>query len=81
MRPKFTIQAKAAEKILNCAAARGVNSEQLYEAVNLDPRVLLDPDNRIPFSQIVELYEKAALLTGDKDFGLHVGRNRQSNGV
>ena len=29
---------------------------------------LLDPDSRIPFSQLVELYEKAAHLTGDSDF-------------
>ena len=35
--------------------------------------VLLDPDSRIPFSQLVELYEKAAHLTGDSDFGLHLG--------
>jgi AraC-like DNA-binding protein len=34
---------------------------------------LQDPDNRIPFPQLVELYEKAAELTHDKDFGLHLG--------
>ena len=45
----------------------------LYAAVGLDPSVLLDADNRIPFSQIVDLYEKAAELTGDDDFGIHIG--------
>ena len=73
MKPAFTIQAKAAEKILKCAAARGVSNEKLYESVHFDPAVLLDPDNRISFAQLVDLYEKAALLTGDNDFGLHVG--------
>jgi hypothetical protein len=73
MNRTFTIQAKAAEKIVRSAAASGVSAESLYKAVNLDPSVLLDPDNRIPFAQIVDLYEKAAQLTGDSNFGLQVG--------
>ena len=73
MKPAFTIQAKAVEKILNCASARGVTAETLLKAVNLNPSILLDPDNRIPFAQLVELYEKAAELSGDNNFGLHVG--------
>ena len=73
MKPALTIQAKAVEKIVRCAAAHGVTADVLYNAVNLDPSVLLDPDNRIPFAQIVDLYEKAAELTGGTGFGLHVG--------
>ena len=73
MNRTFTIQAKAVEKIVRSAAASGVNADRLYKAVNLDPSVLLDPDNRIPFAQLVDLYEKAAQLTGDNNFGLHVG--------
>jgi AraC-like DNA-binding protein len=73
MNRTFTIQAKAVEKIVRSAAASGVTADQLYQAVNLDPAVLLDPDNRIPFAQLVDLYEKAAQLTGDNNFGLHVG--------
>jgi hypothetical protein len=73
MNRTFTIQAKAVEKIVRSAAASGVDADHLYKAVNLDPSVLLDPDNRIPFAQIVDLYEKAAQLTGDNNFGLHVG--------
>jgi uncharacterized protein YfcZ (UPF0381/DUF406 family) len=75
MRQKFTVQAKAVEKIVNAAAAHGVKPERLYEAVQLDPSLLLDPDNRIPFAQLVALYEKAAELTGDNDFGLHIGQS------
>lgn len=70
-----TIQAKAVEKIIREAAARGVTARSLYEAVNLSPAVLDDPDYRIPFAQLVSLYEKAAALTGDDAFGLHVGEN------
>jgi AraC-like DNA-binding protein len=70
----FTIQAKAVEKIATAAAARGVRADSLFEAVNLDASVLDDPDSRIPFAQIVALYEKAAELTGDANFGLHIGQ-------
>jgi len=75
MQRTFTVQAKAVEKIVNAAAAHGVKPERLYDAVQLDPSVLLDPDNRIPFAQLVALYEKAAELTGDNDFGLHIGQS------
>src|SRR4051794_23210438 len=71
----FTVQAKAVEKIVNAAATYGVQPKSLYHAVNLDRSVLLDPDNRIPFSQLVALYEKAAELTGDNNFGLHIGQS------
>jgi AraC-like DNA-binding protein len=74
MRSAFTIQAKAIEKIINFATAAGVSPEDLYFAIRLDSSVLLDPDNRIPFAQLVELYEKAAELTHDNDFGLHLGQ-------
>ena len=69
----FTVQAKAVEKIEKAAAAWGVNAESLYQAVKFDPSVLADPDSRIPFAQLVALYERAAELTGDSDFGLHIG--------
>ncbi|HKP37972.1 MAG TPA: AraC family transcriptional regulator [Pyrinomonadaceae bacterium] len=68
-----TIQAKAVDKIIRAAALRAVPAERLYEAISLNPAVLDDPDQRIPFAQVVTLYEKAAELTGDDAFGLHVG--------
>ena len=71
----LTIQAKSVEKIINFAAHRGVKPAELYAAIGLDSSILHDPDNRIPFVQLVQLYEKAAALTGDKDFGLHLGEN------
>jgi AraC-like DNA-binding protein len=75
MNSTFRVQAKSVEKIVTFAAQYGVRAEDLYASVALDSRVLQDPDNRIPFAQLVQLYEKAAELTGDKDFGLHLGEN------
>src|SRR5215813_5971339 len=75
MTQTFTVQAKAAEKIVNAAVARGVTAESLYQTVNFDASILEDPDSRIPFVQLVALYEKAAELTGDTDFGLHIAES------
>lgn len=73
MSEKFTIQAKAVEKVGKAAVARGVKAEDLYQTVDLDGSILEDPDSRIPFAQLVALYEKGAELTGDNNFGLHLG--------
>ena len=70
-----TIQAKAAEKIARAAAHDGVRPQSLYRAVGFDPQVIGDPDARVPFAQIVSLYEEAATLAGDHAFGLHVGEH------
>jgi AraC-like DNA-binding protein len=70
---EYTILVRAVSKIIDAASAAGVEPEELYRAVNLDPIILNDPDNRIPFAQLVALYEHAARLTGDDAFGLHVG--------
>ena len=75
MTSAYTIQASSVNKIVNFAATYGVPAPSLYRAVALDPAVLSDPDSRIPFSQLVSLYEAAALLTGDDTFGLHLGEN------
>jgi AraC-like DNA-binding protein len=66
VKPVLTVQAKAVEKIVRYAATRGVK---------LDPSISSHPDDRIPFTQLVDLYERAAQLTGDKNFGLHVGQS------
>jgi AraC-like DNA-binding protein len=70
---EYTILVRAVSKIIDAAAAYGVEPEELYRAVGLEQAILADPDNRIPFAQLVALYERAADLTGDDAFGLHVG--------
>jgi AraC-like DNA-binding protein len=72
MKNGYTIQAKAAKKIIDAAAEDGVAPDDLYRAVQFDPTSLSNPDSRIPYAQLVALYEAAAGLTGDHAFGLHV---------
>ncbi|HEV2913416.1 MAG TPA: AraC family transcriptional regulator [Pyrinomonadaceae bacterium] len=67
-----TISVKAIGKIVDAAADAGVRPEELYSAVNLDPALLSDVENRIPYAQIVALYEAAARLTRDDAFGIHL---------
>jgi len=73
MSATFTIQARSAEKIIKFAEGYGVSADSLYQAVGLNPSLLHDPDSRIPFSQLVDLYEKASQLSRDGYFGLHLG--------
>ena len=73
MTPAPTIQASAVEKIVNAAIARGVTATALYQAAAIDPTNLASADHRIPFAQLVSLYELAARMTNDDAFGLHVG--------
>lgn len=70
---EYTILVKSVHKIIDAVKARGVEAEELYRAVGFDPALLIDPDNRIPFSQFVAFYESGARLTGDDAFGLHMG--------
>ncbi|HEY6188444.1 MAG TPA: AraC family transcriptional regulator [Pyrinomonadaceae bacterium] len=70
-----TITVKAVGKVVDAARACGVAPEELYRAVNLDPALLDDADNRIPYAQLIALYEEAARLTGDEAFGLHLSEH------
>jgi AraC-like DNA-binding protein len=67
-----TISVKAVGKILDAALAHGVPPQRLCRAVDLDPALLDDAENRMPYAQLVALYEAAARLTGDAAFGLHL---------
>jgi AraC-like DNA-binding protein len=67
-----TISVKAVGKILDAARERGVAPRELCRAAALDPAAAEDPDGRIPYAQVVALYEEAARLTGDDAFGLHM---------
>jgi len=69
----YSIPVKAAGKIINAVADAGITPEELCRVVQLDPSALEQADNRIPFAQLVMLYEQAARLTGDDAFGLRVG--------
>lgn len=70
---EYTILIRSVNKIIDAVKSEGVEPEDLYRAVNFDPALLSNPDNRIPFSQLVAFYEQGARLTGDDAFGLHLG--------
>jgi AraC-like DNA-binding protein len=69
----YSIPVKAAGKIIAAVAEVGVAPEELCRAVQIDLSALEQADNRIPFAQLIMLYEHAARLTGDDAFGLRVG--------
>jgi len=75
MNNSCTIQAKTVRKIAIAVESKGVDTRLLFEATNFKAETLDDPDARIPFAQLVEIYEVAAQLTGDPNFGLHIGEN------
>lgn len=70
---EYTILIRSVNKIIDAVKSVGVEPQDLYRAVNFDPALLSNPDNRIPFSQLVAFYEHGARLTGDDAFGLHIG--------
>ncbi|HVF57519.1 MAG TPA: AraC family transcriptional regulator [Pyrinomonadaceae bacterium] len=74
-----TISVRSAIKVVAAAAARGVSPETLCGPAGLDPASLEDADRRMPFTQFVAFYNRAAQLTGDPLLGLHVGERISPN--
>jgi AraC-like DNA-binding protein len=77
MSREYTILVKSVNKIIDAVKSEGIRPKELYRAVNFDPALIDDPDNRIPFSQLVAFYEHGARLTGDDAFGLHIGERAE----
>lgn len=69
----YEISVSAVSEIIEAAASAGVAPENLCRSVKLKLSTLEDVDNRIPFAQLIGLFESAARLTGDDAFGLRVG--------
>lgn len=64
--------AEVAEKLLDRAAAAGVDREAMFGAAAVDPGVPLT------YSRLCALYEAGARLTRDDAFGLHVGERTRA---
>ena len=58
--------------VVGFAANAGVPPPALLSAARLDPTLLAGPDAYLLHSQEVRLWDEAARLTGDRDFGLHL---------
>lgn len=66
-----TVSARLGRFIFHAAAARGVPAPQLIQATGFDPSICDDPDARIPLALEMRLWDTAAELGKDADFGLH----------
>jgi AraC-like DNA-binding protein len=67
-----TVFARSMRKITDAVEPYG-NTRHLLKAVGLEQEALRDLALRIPYADMMMLSEFAAHMTGDADFGLHVG--------
>ncbi len=63
---------KAIQSVVGFAASCGVSPAELLAAANLNPMLLAGPDADLLHSHELRLWDEAARLTGDRDFGLHL---------
>jgi AraC-like DNA-binding protein len=63
---------KAILSVVGFAARAGVPPPVLLSAAKLDPTLLAGPDADLPHAQELRLWDEAARLTDDRDFGLHL---------
>ena len=63
---------KAILAVVGFAASAGVPPPVLLSAAKLNPMLLAGPDADLLHSQELHLWDEAARLTGDRDFGLHL---------
>jgi AraC-like DNA-binding protein len=67
-----TLTARSIAKIADSVARFG-NADRLLRTVGLDRQAVVDPDIRIPYTDMMMLSERASSMTKDAAFGLHVG--------
>lgn len=59
------------------AADCGLDPRAMLRSLDIDPRVLSEPDMRIPAESVVELLERSAAAAGCETFGLRMALTRQ----
>jgi AraC-like DNA-binding protein len=70
-----SIAAGFARGLLELAASKGADRNQLLERSSISPGDLEDQDNRIPFPKYVALMRSAKALSGDPALALHFGES------
>lgn len=68
--------ARSVRKIADAAATRG-DARLLLRTVGLDHEAINDPEQRIPYADMMLLSEHAATMTKDGAFGLHAGERER----
>ena len=68
-----SVSAGFAGGLLELAVAKGADRKALLARAGIDPRDLVDQDNRVPFAKYVTLMRTAKELVGDPALALHLG--------
>lgn len=68
-----TVSAGYARALLDFAVRQGADETLLLQRAGIDPEVLLDQDNRLPFARYVDLMRAAKELTGNPALPLEFG--------
>lgn len=68
-----TMVAPYAAAIVEAAEVGGVDREKLLRGAGITEADLGAPDRRLPADTVLGLWRRAVALSGDPDFGLHVG--------
>ncbi len=68
-----TLSSVYLQVILDGFRGLGLDPAALLESVGVDPKILEDPDARIPRLLTVRVWSEAARLLDDPDMGLHLG--------
>lgn len=71
---RYQVSVSTVAQILQYLAHQGIDTAQFLKAVDLDASLLKQPDGRIPVEKYIEVEEKAAGMTCDPCFGLHMGQ-------
>lgn len=68
-----SVSAGFASGLLRLAESKGAGRMALLERAGIAPKLLDDPDNRVPFARYVALMRAAKDLSGDPALALHYG--------
>ncbi|MGB3615228.1 MAG: AraC family transcriptional regulator ligand-binding domain-containing protein, partial [Elainellaceae cyanobacterium] len=76
--PKSTMQEATfsvaiVRDIVQYAVVQGANADALYQAADLDPCWLEDPDRQVVGEILQKLWREAVMQTGARYLGLHLG--------
>ncbi|MFA6508296.1 MAG: AraC family transcriptional regulator [Treponemataceae bacterium] len=69
-----TLSLSVLSQLLRYLESIGIEPLSLLEAAGIDPSLVHSPDSRIPVDAYLAIEEKAAAMTSDPCFGLHVGQ-------
>lgn len=68
-----TVRVAALDGLAELLSEAGVALEDVLRQQGIDASVMLEPENRLEFAQMVRVLDSAALATGDDCLGLHLG--------